>query len=259
MARALGPLLHFASLVKTRVACAILRHERILWGLLAALTLASVAALPHLKLAFGFKSVMREGQADRVRLEAYEHEFGLGDTLLVYLDSPKAFSADGLRAVRDLEGRLERLDGVQRAFSAVDVLEPALRDDHLRLVPILGPELLADPAATQRTWQEPPFSDRWFGYLYDRGHTVYALVVRPRADHEDPAETLGLLERIEGELRRFRETTGIRYHLNGLAYLNSEMIRSTFRDQGRLTLLGLALLIACFWGLWVWSPTSSRA
>ncbi len=236
--------------MRSRIACTILRCEWPLWGLLVALAAASLWCLPRLELAFGFKSVMQPGQADRMRLEAYEREFRLGDSLLVYFQGAKPFTAAGLKAIRDLEGRIERLDGIQRVFSAVDLLEPALRDDHLRLVPILGAETLASESKTRECLASPPFSDRWFGYLYDRAHSVYTLIIRPQSDQEDPKLTLGLLERIEAELIEFRARTGIEYHLNGLFYLNGEMVRSTFRDQGRLTLLGLGLLIACFWGLW---------
>ncbi|MBI2945016.1 MAG: MMPL family transporter [Candidatus Wallbacteria bacterium] len=234
---------------RRRFGCGILRHERLLWAVLAVLCLASVAALPRLRLAFGFKGVMRQTHPDRVRLEAYEREFQLGDTLFVYFHGPGLFTPRGLRAVRDLSGRIERTEGVQRVFSAADIAGPAVKDDHLRLVRLLGADTLSSEKATREALAAPPFTDRWFGFLYDRPLTVLTMIVRPAGEFEDPRRQVGLLENIERQLAAFSSETGISYELNGLFYLNAEMIRSTFRDQGKLTLLGIGLLIACFWGL----------
>ncbi|MBI3892393.1 MAG: MMPL family transporter [Candidatus Wallbacteria bacterium] len=227
--------------------CRILRWERGLWVLLAVLAAASLAALPHVRLAFGLKGVMRQGHPSRERLESFEREFQLGETLVVFLEGERLFTAQGLRAVRDLSGQLDRTEGVQRVFSAVDLMAPAARDGHLRIVPLLGATTLSSDSATRDTLASPPFSDRWFGYLYDRQHRVLALAIRCGTDTEDPWRTVGLLEAVERRLRELRDRTGIEYHLNGLFYLNGEMIRSTFRDQGKLTLAGVTLLTGCFW------------
>ncbi|MBI4864424.1 MAG: MMPL family transporter [Candidatus Riflebacteria bacterium] len=243
----------FWSVPRSRsVACWILRHRWPLWGLLALLCAASAASLPYLRLAFGFKGVMREGHPARVRLEAYEREFRLGETLVVHLASASRFTGRQLAGMRDLSGQIERLDGVNRVFSATDILEPAAGRDHQTLVPILSPPVLADEARTLEVLCAPPFSDRWIGYLYDRGHTIHTMVVRPTADQDDPWLTVGLLGKIEARLDRFGGTgagKGLTKHESGLFYLNGEMLRSTFRDQGWLTFFGLAVLTSCFWAL----------
>ncbi len=201
---------------------------------------------------------MRPGHPERVRLEAFQREFGLGDSLYVYFHDPRppgspgpsrVFSAEGLRAIRDLSGRLERTDGVNRVLSAVDLLAPEIRDDHLRLIPLLDSRTLNDPARTAQVLSRPPFVDRWIGSLYDRDQTVLTLLIRPDREYEDPRRTLGLLKAIQVELDGFKSSTGVDYHLNGLFYLNGEMVRSTFHDQGKLTAIGIGLLLACFWFL----------
>ncbi|MBI4862844.1 MAG: hypothetical protein HY815_21665 [Candidatus Riflebacteria bacterium] len=232
-----------------RLACAILRHRTLLWALLAALSVASVVSLPHLKLEFGFKGVMREGHPARLRLEAYEREFRSGDTLIVYVHASNRFTAAQLLALRDLSGHLEKLDGVNRVFSAGDILEPVVGRDHQTLLPILGPDLLADEGRTRTALASPPFSDRWIGFLYDSAHTIHALVIQPRGDYEDPMLTVQLLEKIEAKLVLFSSQTGLTAYPTGLFYLNAELLRSTFRDQGALTILGISVLVGCFWAL----------
>ncbi|MBI4866168.1 MAG: MMPL family transporter [Candidatus Wallbacteria bacterium] len=234
----------------SRLTCWLFRHEGALWVLLSMLCLASLWSLPRLKLVFGFKSVLKVDHPARQRLEVFDREFHLGDSLLIHFESARTFTAPVLRQLRDLSGQLEQLEGVRRAFSAVDLLRPAVRSDHLRLVPLLGAETLASEEATRRVLAAPPFSDRWHGYLYDRALSVYTMIVRPTVEYEDPHRMTGLLSRIEQLLQRFRERTGVAYHLNGLYYLNSEMIRSTFRDQGKLSAISMSVLLAAFWWLY---------
>ncbi len=225
------------------------RREAWLWLLLAVAVAAAGHLAQGLRLEFGFKDVLSAENPVRREFEVFADEFELRPRITAYFEGPGVFSAAFLEAMEATCTTLERTPGILDTASALDLFEPVNQGDRVRMTRILRPEVVSDPARLAEVLSRPPFTDRWHGLLYDRGLTVFALDVTFTEDDPDFARRTRLMEAIVAELDRLAAVTGTRYVVNGIAWLNHELLRVTFENQARLTLLGLAAVLLTIWAL----------
>lgn len=226
-----------------RLTAALFRHELLAWYLLAFALVAVVeTAVPRLRFRFGFDEIFQAGHPVRVGWEEFQEEFGLGPRLLVYLEGPDAFRPAGLAAVEELSATLERIEGIRRVFSVVDLREPARATRHLRLLRVLREEVREDPARLARALGREPLREAWRGLLHDAEHAVLVMIVEPDLETTDPRVSAAFQDRIEAEVAAGVAGLDVAVHMNGLFFVTQEVIRGTARTQERLTAGSFAVI-----------------
>lgn len=226
-----------------RILAGIQRRELLAWLLLAAVCGYAATLTRQIKLRFGFTDVFAPANPVRQAYERFEREFDLRPKIYAYFEGPGVFARPFLAEAATLSSRLERIQGVHSVFSALDLPEPVARQGQVRLMRLLRDDVVEDPAALARALASPPFTDRWHGFLYDPGLTVFALTITLAREDEDLTRSLALLDRIEAELGAVAARTGAVYFQGGLTWVNHELMRATFANQERLTLIGLLVVL----------------
>lgn len=222
------------------------RFEWAAWLALFAAVVAAAAALPRILLRFEFTDVLAETHPARVAYERYERDFELGPRLHVYFHGPGVFGAEFLRAVEAASARLERVKGMRSVFSAIDLREPDVRGMALRVRRVLSTDVLHDPPELARRLRAPPFTHRWHGMLYDRDLAVYAMVLTPAVEADDPRELVRFVRDVERELAPLA-ATGVSHHMHGMFFVNEEVFRVTSDSQARTTFLAIVVQTFVLW------------
>lgn len=233
------------------------RHEWLAWAVLLLAVAYSLVVLggafpetfPTLDQEFGFRTALSREHPVRQAYETFEADFELRPRVLVYFHGPGVFGSDFLSRVDDFAIELQRHRDVYRVGSCLQLREPAAIGSQVRLKSILPPGLVEDPERLAERLSRSPFTDHWLGMLYDRDKTVFVMTVVLSEPEGEPLDDLARMQRLEVELDRFAAEVGLEYHLNGLFWINQEILRTTFENQGRLTLLSMALILALLWAM----------
>jgi predicted RND superfamily exporter protein len=233
------------------------RHQGWTWFFLVALLAYSAVllggffpqVLPTLGAEFGFRTALRDEHPVRRAYERYEDDFEMRPKLTVYFSGPGVFGSDFLQKVERFRGKMLRRPEVYQVGSCLQLRDPAAHGTQVRLRTILSSHIVDDPEKLAARLNKPPFSNHWLGFLYDRDKTVFVMILTMTEREDDPIQTQDLMRSLEDDLGAFAVDAGVKVHLNGLFWINQEILRTTFENQERLTLLSLGLIVVLLWSM----------
>lgn len=213
----------------------------------SALALATVFALTVLA-ALQFNRLTLDVSADGFRLEGdpaveeYEmagREFGQDQVAVILLSDPDLFTAGRLEAMRKVQDRLSRLDGVSRVRSLFNTPNPRVVDDFIHTGPYIESTHLSAEAvaALIADANDDPFVSR--SLISEDGSTL-ALQLALSAEGEGAHV---LYEAIEQTLAPLRSVLDEVRQINP-AMLDRELRQRMLSDIGTIAPIALAILLS---------------
>ena len=206
----------------------------------------SVAASGLLRLEFddNHRKFFRGSSDAYEQLERLAGIFPLDENdFIVLLESEGVFDPEAVEALRGIDGTLRQVGGVRAVYSIFDVRSAGA--DGFALAPLV-PAPGSPPAAYERARAAALEHPLVGGLLLSPDARTMLMVITQEGDELPVAGIEPLYERLQRELQRQLEGSGIRSLISGIPALRVEIIRAVQRDNLRFSVFGggAAMLIS---------------
>ena len=224
-----------------RLADDLLGHRSAVLAGLAGLTLLFAFGLTRLQFDDVPSSIYRTDDEDYERLRELQRVFGSDEhDALIVLEAEDFFTAETATLLRELDLRLQAIEGVQSAFGLSDVvlLGPTLMPTSL--LPSEGERGVYERARTQAR-QHPLVADQ---LLAQDGRTAL-MIVRLSGEELAVSQMQPVLESIATTVDELTADSAVRGRLTGIPPLRTAIFREIGRELGLFSVTGclLALLV----------------
>ncbi|AMR29183.1 hypothetical protein A0257_20180 [Hymenobacter psoromatis] len=238
-----------------RLAFIILRHQRLLVGLLLLLTGIFGWYARKVEITYNLANVVSPTDPDLRYFQQFRRTFGEdGNVLVIGLADPRVYQLVGFAALKDFSQDLAQVPGVERVLALPTL--PLIEKDSLRQQFTTRPLFVPFPATQARldslltlVRQQPLYQ----GQLLNprSGATLLALTLDPA--YVNSARLQAVVQQLMQRVDQFQRRTGMRLHLAGLPYIQAVVtakVTSEMRFFLVFSFLLMALTLYAFFRCW---------